>query len=259
MPRAAALLASGESFRAAEATAISAAGVRLPLAAIRTDGGTQPRATLHADMLTDYAAAPRQGAGFPPMTVFSAGAASWPAAGVHRRAAARQTGATEVAADVRQGTLDDARRHRSSVKQTHGLRCAGDDKRRAVEATLRHPAAGRARNREIARHCGVDARTLRTYRDAICGISADGARRVTRNGTPYTMQTTPIGAHRRQQAAASAPAHACIRDALDTPRTLMRGTPQRLSGDTHHQHAGMPRLPPRAAAPVGALPAAGWD
>jgi hypothetical protein len=265
MPIADALLATGESSCGAGEPAMAGAGalptsVRLPLMAIRTDGGTQPRATLNADALTDYTEAMRQGVTFPPITVFHDGAAYWLADGFHRLAAARQTGATEIAADVRQGTLDAARWYSYSVNQTHGLRRAGDDKRRAVEASQRHSYADRSSNREIARHCGVDEHMIRTYRDAICGNSADTPRIVTRNGTTYTMQTTPIGARRRRQVDAPAPAHASIHDALsDTPHTPMRGTPQRRPRDTHHQRDGMPPLPPSAGDQAGALVTAGWE
>ena len=38
---------------------------RLPLAAIRTDGGTQPRAAINAETITEYAEAIQDGATFP--------------------------------------------------------------------------------------------------------------------------------------------------------------------------------------------------
>lgn len=166
----------------------------IPLSAIRTDGGTQPRAELNFVTIADYADDMREGAIFPPVVVFYDGADYWLADGFHRLSAAQQIGAVEIAADVRQGTIEDARWFSYGVNKDHGLRRTNEDKRRAVEAALAHPYHARYSNREIARHCGVDEGTVRRHRDVSAEIpQIDTSRLVNRNGTTYEMNVSAIG------------------------------------------------------------------
>lgn len=161
---------------------------------IRTDGGTQPRAEISNEVVQDYAQDMLQGAKFPAVVVFYDGAAYWLADGFHRVAAAKVARLTEIDADVRQGSLEDAKWYSYSVNQSHGLRRTNADKRRAVEAALAHPNARGKTDHDIAKHCGVDAKTIGTYRHAIYGNSIDTPERtVTRNGSTYPMNTGNIG------------------------------------------------------------------
>ena len=165
----------------------------LDLALIRTDGGTQPRTMLDDALIDEYAEALRNGAEFPPIIVYDDGANYWLTDGFHRVHAAARCDLATIAAEVHFGTLAEAQWFSYSVNQTHGLRRTNEDKRRAVEAALRHPFAGRYSSREIARHCGVSHMTIERARDAICNIVTD-ERIVTRgNGQQYTMNTANIG------------------------------------------------------------------
>ena len=76
---------------------------------IRTDGGTQPRAQMDWTVVAEYAADMGNGATFPPVVVFYDGSKYWLADGFHRVEAAKSLGLVEIAADVRQGTLEDAK------------------------------------------------------------------------------------------------------------------------------------------------------
>ena len=60
----------------------------LPIEDIRTDGGTQPRVQMHQPTIKEYIDDMKNGALFPPLTVFYDGAEYWLADGFHRIEAA---------------------------------------------------------------------------------------------------------------------------------------------------------------------------
>jgi phage N-6-adenine-methyltransferase len=177
-------------------------GIAMQLCDIRTDGGTQPRAQLDLATISEYTEQMADGAAFPPIIVFYDGADYWLADGFHRFSAATCAGLTEIAADVRQGTIQDAQWYSYSVNQAHGLRRSNEDKRRAVEAALKHEYAAKYSNVQIARHCGVAESTIRNYRTEMestsqiaksdMRIGADGRAYNTSNiGKLATLPTTP--------------------------------------------------------------------
>ena len=137
--------------------------MKLPLKKIRCNGGTQPRAMIHENVITEYAEAMREGTVFPPLTVFHDGKDYWLADGFHRLGAALELDLATIECDVRQGTLEDAQWFSFSVNQSHGLRRTNDDKARAVKASLCH-CKGKRSNIEIARHVGVSDRMVSKYR-----------------------------------------------------------------------------------------------
>jgi len=132
----------------------------LPLASIRIDGSTQPRAELDQDLVDEYATAMQEGAGFPPGVVFYDGQDHWLADGFHRWHAARRRaqplvlGPVTIPAEIHQGTRRDAILYSASANAAHGQRRTNADKRRAVETLLRDEEWGQWSNREIAR-CGL--------------------------------------------------------------------------------------------------------
>jgi hypothetical protein len=77
------------------------------------------------------------------------------------------------------------------VNKSHGLRRTNADKQRAVEAALLHPKSRELSDSQIARHVGVDHKTVSAQR-SILGISQD-SRTVNRNGTTYQQNTANIG------------------------------------------------------------------
>jgi uncharacterized protein (UPF0261 family) len=89
------------------------------------------------------------------------------------------------------------------MNKTHGLRRTNQDKARAVEAALKHPAAATKSNVEIAEHCGVAESYVRKLKGGgIFAQSEDGTKTVTRGGVTYTVKTGNIGKKKKPAAAA---------------------------------------------------------
>lgn len=171
----------------------------LELQTIRTDGETQPRESIDPIVIAEYAEDMQAGATLPPVVVFHDGAAYWLADGFHRYHAALAIGADAIAADVRLGTVEDARWYSYGANKDHGLRRTNEDKRRAVLAALKHPQAALLSDSEIARHCGVHRNTILQYRHL--AQTVQDTRTVTRNGVTYEMNIANIG--RREDAPTS--------------------------------------------------------
>lgn len=166
----------------------------IPLADIRTDGGTQPRAAIDPEVVAEYAEAMGRNVDFPPVTVFFDGSRYWLADGFHRLEAAAAAGADDIDADIRQGTLRDAVLFSLGANAGHGLRRTNEDKRRAVMRALSDPEWKKWSDRAIAEKCSVSDRFVNAMR---AESSANGSqikeRIVTRNGTTYTQNTANIG------------------------------------------------------------------
>jgi len=173
---------------------------RLPIADIRMHETLQPRSAIDQATVDEYAARMREGERFPPVVVFYDDTDHWLVDGYHRVYAAQRVNQTHVNVRIERGTFEDARWYSYGVNTAHGLKRDTVDKRRAIEAALSHPRAATLSDREIARHCGVDHKTVGTHRTHIWGISPDSSEReVTRNGTTYTMEIGNIGSHQEPE------------------------------------------------------------
>lgn len=137
---------------------------KLRLKQIRLDGGTQPRVELDTAVVYDYADCYEANTKMPPLVVFFDGVDYWLADGFHRRFGADKAGLKSLECDVREGTRDDARWFSYSVNQTHGLRRKNTDKARAVIAALKHPKGAKMSDTAIAKHVGVDHKTVANRR-----------------------------------------------------------------------------------------------
>jgi hypothetical protein len=169
---------------------------RIALSDIRTDGGTQPRAALDTDTISEYADDMTEGAQFPPVTVYYDGETYWLADGFHRVAAATRIEVREIDAEILQGTHRQAVLHSVGVNATHGLRRTNADKRQAVMTLLRDDEWSQWSDREIARRCAVSDRFVNNLRrDLSANDSQMGQRerKVSRGGTTYTQNTGNIG------------------------------------------------------------------
>lgn len=168
---------------------------RLPLTAIRTDGGTQPRAQMDMMYVADLAQAIQDGAYVPAIITYYDGSDYWLADGFHRYHASQQLGRDAIDAEVRQGTRRDAVLCSVGANATHGLRRTNADKRRAVETLLNDPEWVQWSDREIARRCGVHHDMVASIRQSLSGgiRQIDESRFVQRNGTTYAMNTASIG------------------------------------------------------------------
>lgn len=166
------------------------------LDSIRTDGGTQPRASLFEETVAAYVEDMNRGDAFPPITVFFDGQDYWLADGFHRFAAAKARGSSGLQADVRQGTQRDAILFSVGANADHGRARTNEDKRRAVLRLLNDPEWAAWSDREIARHCRVSPPLVATLRPAVTVNSySEPAERIftTRHGTTATMNTGSIG------------------------------------------------------------------
>ena len=195
-------------------------GEAIPIAKIRMDGGTQPRAALNSHAIEEYATAMTSGTMFPPIAVFYDGENYWLADGFHRVSAASTAGLEVIECDVHQGTLEDAQWYSFSANKANGLRRTNNDKQRAVKAALQHPRSAALSNSEIARHCGVTTPMVGKWRDHL-GLSINVLKiaTVTRKGTTYAQDTTKIGRRKSKAASPAAPAEETAADTPEPPES----------------------------------------
>jgi hypothetical protein len=152
------------------------------------------------DAVQSCAEAMRSGEAFPPIIVFRDVENNlWLADGFQRVAAAIEAELKTLFADIRTGTLDDAKwysyganKENNSLLRTHKI------KRRAVHAALAHPRATRMSNTEIAKHVGVSEGLVRKVREERAwdqGLSSNDTkiREVTRSGKTYEQDVSRIG------------------------------------------------------------------
>ena len=173
----------------------------IELAKIRIDGGTQARAELNNDTVSEYAEIIRLGGDFPAITLFNDGRHMWLADGFHRYFAYRQAGALEVPADIKMGTKRDAVLYAVGANSKHGLRRTNADKRSAVLMLLNDKEWARWTDSAIAKACCVDHKTVAAYRSSLGNSqvtkSADAAPAertyTTKHGTEAVMNTANIG------------------------------------------------------------------
>ena len=79
--------------------------------------------------------------------------------GLHRGEAAKLAG-IRLLVETQSGTRQDAEWLALSANQKHGLRRSRKDRQRVVRNALLHPYGASLSDREIARHCGVDHKTV---------------------------------------------------------------------------------------------------
>lgn len=163
---------------------------------LRIDGGTQPRASLNESVVAEYTEALKAGDKLPPVIVYFDGAEWWLADGFHRYHAHRAAGATEIPAEVRDGTRRDAVLFSVGANAAHGLRRSNEDKRRAVMTLLNDSEWVRWTQAKIAETCGVSREFVsRVSADLApsCDRSQDTTRTVERSGKAYEQNTGNIG------------------------------------------------------------------
>ena len=164
------------------------------IASIRVNGGTQSRASINRDTVSDYAEAMGNGATFPPIVVFYDGADYWLADGFHRYEAYDRASIYDVPAEVHQGTQRDAILYSLGANDTHGMRRSAEDKRRSIQKMFSDPEWSTWSDREIARQCRVSPSFVAKYRPEL-SVHVDRCERtVQRGGTTYTQDVSNIGA-----------------------------------------------------------------
>lgn len=109
--------------------------------------------------------------------------------GNHRAEAAKREGVF-IQVELDDGNASYAEWLATGANTKHGLKRTPADIERAIRTALRHPRSIGKSDREIARHCGCDHKTVGKYRKE---LEASGERpqipvkTVTRNGTEYQM------------------------------------------------------------------------
>lgn len=150
--------------------------LQLKLDQIRTNGGTQIRATINRETVTEYAEAIEDGAEFPAVVVFWDRVAYWLADGFHRLFAHLEAGVKTITCDVREGTLRDALLFAVGANaEPRALKRSREDKWRAVEVLLADPEWSQWSSREIARRCSVSDRFVGIVRDELMRRAAEAA------------------------------------------------------------------------------------
>jgi len=109
---------------------------RLEVSTIRLDCGTQSRANIKQDAVSEYSVLMTTGVEFPPIDVFHDGNHYYLAHGFHRCLAAIRANIKEFPCVVHGGTLQDALWFSLGTNISNGERRDGADKRRAVELAL---------------------------------------------------------------------------------------------------------------------------
>ncbi len=116
--------------------------------------------------------------------------------GLHRGEAAKRLGSL-LAVEVQAGSRELAQWLALSANQKHGLKRTRADKQKVVREAFLHSYGATLTNREIARHCGVDHKTVGKIRqelEEIGEIDRVDKRTVVRGDQVYEQDTGQIGA-----------------------------------------------------------------
>jgi len=166
--------------------------MKLLISKIIMDHQAQPRIEINSEVIQEYAEVWKDGAGFPPITVYSDGNEYWLSHGWHRVLSAKVAHIQEIEADVKPGTLRDAILNSVGVNFDNGMRRTNADKRRAVEILLKDPEWAKWSDREIARQAKVSQPLVSDMRPFYLKELSD-TRKVQRGNVVYEMQTENIG------------------------------------------------------------------
>jgi ParB-like chromosome segregation protein Spo0J len=119
---------------------------------IETDG-LQVRVGVCEQTVENYAEALKDGAKFPPITVFWDMENYYLADGEHRLKAHIKAGKKNIEADIKRGTKEEAKLFAAGANKAHGLPLSNGDKRKAVAVCLRLMKG--SSDADIAKHVGV--------------------------------------------------------------------------------------------------------
>lgn len=138
----------------------------MKLKIVDLDLSLQTRAGTDAETINTYAEAMADGAQFPEVTVFTDGVYYWLADGFHRVMAAKQLGKNTIAAEVREGTEDDAVVFGGTANNKQGKRPTRADVQHFLEMVWERREAifgGTPTGGNVAEKCGVSRETGRKF------------------------------------------------------------------------------------------------
>ena len=162
--------------------------MKLEIKNIRLDKSMQPRAYMNEDIIAEYAEAIKDGAEFPPITVYFDSVYYWLADGYHRYFAHKSAAQTEIECDIVNGTRRDAILHSVGVNDKHGLRRTNDDKRKAIMTLLDDMEWSEWSDHKIAEICRVSHVTVGRVRKSLQKESPDEVKYINKHGQEATMK-----------------------------------------------------------------------
>ncbi|MEA3212450.1 MAG: hypothetical protein QOE70_5507 [Chthoniobacter sp.] len=177
----------------------------VPLSSIQRDTALQMRAKpLDLGIITEYAEAMERGDVFPPIIVFADDpnieqTRLWLGDGWHRIEACVTLGLKTIEAEIRPGGRRAAFLFSLGANDHHGMRRTRADKHHAVEAALADMETRQLSDREIARLCGVDNKTVAKAREEHPDLALLDTKRRGRDGKVQS-------AHKRVRISSPAPA-----------------------------------------------------
>lgn len=157
---------------------------------IRIDGGTQPRKEINYNVVKDYAEAMREGAKFPPVTVFFDGADYWLADGFHRYHGTKSNGTVTIEADVTQGSLEDAQEYSYGANKDRGLSMSADDNKDIVRKMLLNQRYKDWSQARIAKHVGVTAMFVSRVKSSMEIKDESTVKKYMKNGVEKQMDVS---------------------------------------------------------------------
>lgn len=169
---------------------------KLNLLAIRIDGGTQARVELDQKMVVQYSEHLKDGDQFPPITVFHDGTDYWLADGFHRYFAHKANGLVSIEADVKDGTVRDAKLYAYSANGRRGLSMSHEDNRKIITEMLRDEEWSGWSDQQIANHVGVSRMTVNRVRKLLeehKEIEKPAEKKYVKDGKEQTMKVKKIG------------------------------------------------------------------
>jgi hypothetical protein len=169
--------------------------MNIKLADIRIDGGTQTRAKINLEIVSEYADLVLDGTKFHPVDVFFDGVSHWLADGFHRYHAHKRAKVKDIAATIHTGSKDDALVFALGANAKNGLRRTNEDKRKCVSIALeRWPEWS---DRRIAEVCGVNNTFVGKRRSLVVSTVDTNATRIGKDGVkqPATKPKAEVPPH----------------------------------------------------------------
>jgi hypothetical protein len=115
----------------------------------------QPRSQIFDEWVTEYAEALERGDKFPPVEVYCDGSKNFLVDGYHRWHAHKKIGRADIAVNVTQGSMREARWASFAANKQHGHRRLSNDAKRVIEAILQDDEWSKYSQVIIAKHVGV--------------------------------------------------------------------------------------------------------
>jgi len=161
---------------------------------------------MDANVVTDYRERMEEGDQFPAVVVFFDGTCYWLADGFHRVQAAVAANFKDIKAEIRKGTVREARWYSFGANRANGKRRERGDIRRALEAILTDETWSRTPQTKIAEHVGCCQRyvsEIAANHRTTSKVEHDVVDVTDKRGRNYSMDTSNIG---RTSAPANPPA-----------------------------------------------------